>query len=199
MIQYAIECVKEHWFTVFSVMVYLVANIVPRPSPETHKLTRGEEIFWGIVDRLCFLTSRGLPGSVKMIFSASRPPAPSSCVGEQPESQAQTLSNMPPPSVVERASVESEEIAGTSSPVDPEESVEEPEVKPSEQDRVVEEAPASEPSESEPLSDPAIGESLPPIDVPADEKVVEQVPQRVRKPRPASGSKKSSGKGKGKR
>lgn len=59
-----IAWLSEHWFTVLSVSVYLIANVVPRPTGRD--LTGPVKLFWEIIDRLCFFTAHGLPGKVKL-------------------------------------------------------------------------------------------------------------------------------------
>lgn len=57
------EWLIQNWFTVLSVAVYLLANVVPRPSGEQMHGPLGA--FWRLLDRLCILTAKGLPGSLK--------------------------------------------------------------------------------------------------------------------------------------
>lgn len=190
--EYVRSFLEEHWFTALSVVVYLIANVVPRPSPATHKLSRGEEIFWAIVDRLCFLTSKGMPGGLKMVLSASKAPECPATGATKPEGEAApTLDGVNPP-VGESVEAEASEPA--------------PETLPAMQHEAqVEESPAAdapaEEAKEEPVTEPPAssedGVELAPIPQPPVEKVIEQAPVRVRQSKAqASGSKKSSGKGK---
>jgi hypothetical protein len=60
-----------------ALVLYLVANVVPRPHPE--KLVGWRLLLWGSLDRLCFLSAKRVPGSFKALFGASpivEPPPP---------------------------------------------------------------------------------------------------------------------------
>lgn len=63
----------ENWFTTLSVLVYVIANVVPRPSGASH--SGAGKVFWEIIDRLCVLTSHGLPGTLKMPLTKTQMPS----------------------------------------------------------------------------------------------------------------------------
>lgn len=85
----SIAWLSEHWFTVLSVTVYLIANVVPRPTG--HDLTGPVKVFWEIIDRLCFFTAHGLPGNVKLPMTRTLGKKTSSASEEasEPESQSE--------------------------------------------------------------------------------------------------------------
>ena len=58
-----------HWSTTLAVSLYVLANVVPRP--DAYAASPRWATFWKIVDRLCFLTSNALPGSLKLIGALS--------------------------------------------------------------------------------------------------------------------------------
>lgn len=60
---------SANWLVVTAVVLYLVANVVPRPDHTNMK--PGARTFWQIVDRLCFLTAAALPGNLKAIGALS--------------------------------------------------------------------------------------------------------------------------------
>jgi len=59
--------------TVTAIVIWLVANVAPRPNPS--EMTSNWKVFWVVVDRLCILTAGKLPGGFKMLLLAS-PPTP---------------------------------------------------------------------------------------------------------------------------
>jgi len=61
--------VAANWLTILAVVLYLVANVVPRPDPS--RVSPGWSVFWQIVDRLCFLSREALPGGWKAIGALS--------------------------------------------------------------------------------------------------------------------------------
>jgi hypothetical protein len=60
-----------HWVVALAVVVWVVANVAPRPHPE--QLTGWKRIFWRVVDALCVLTAAKLPGGFKLPGVASPP------------------------------------------------------------------------------------------------------------------------------
>lgn len=52
-----------------AVILWLIANVAPRPHPESMK--GYQKAFWTLVDRLCVLEAESLPGSFKWLFAAS--------------------------------------------------------------------------------------------------------------------------------
>jgi hypothetical protein len=63
------EWLIDNWLTVLSVSVYLLANVLPRPSGEQMNGPFGA--FWRLLDKLCFLTSNRFPGNFKPIMVES--------------------------------------------------------------------------------------------------------------------------------
>ncbi len=61
----------SHPMTCLAVVVWVIANLVPRPHPD--QLTGKARLFWSIVDRLCVLTASRFPGSLKLLGSISAP------------------------------------------------------------------------------------------------------------------------------
>lgn len=64
------EWLIENWLTALSVFLYVLANVLPRPSGQQLRGPWGT--FWRILDRLCFLTSVGLPGSLKPLLQPTQ-------------------------------------------------------------------------------------------------------------------------------
>lgn len=60
---------ETHRMVVLAVIVWIIANVIPRPHPED--LTGWKKTFWMLVDRLCVLTAQEMPGRVKWFFSLS--------------------------------------------------------------------------------------------------------------------------------
>jgi hypothetical protein len=65
----ALAWIVANPITVTAVVVWLVANVAPRPNPT--EMSSKWKVFWVVVDRLCFLTAGKLPGGFKMLFLAS--------------------------------------------------------------------------------------------------------------------------------
>ena len=69
-----IAWVKSNPYATLSIVVWLIANVVPRPSPKPDQ-NQFVRMFWNVIDRLCVLTSDGLPGKFKMLLTATPRPA----------------------------------------------------------------------------------------------------------------------------
>lgn len=65
---------RANWYVSLVVVLWIVANVAPRPHPET--MTGFQKTLWTVIDRLCVLTADALPGKLKWIFAPSPSPAP---------------------------------------------------------------------------------------------------------------------------
>jgi hypothetical protein len=66
-----LEWAKANPWTTVAIIVYVVANLAPRPH---HSKMKGwQRALWQIIDRLCILTSHKLPGSLKLLLLDSPP------------------------------------------------------------------------------------------------------------------------------
>lgn len=65
-LQIMIEWMKVNPWVTTAIVVYVIANLAPRPDPKT--LTGGHKVLWQIIDRLCLLTADKLPGTLKMLL-----------------------------------------------------------------------------------------------------------------------------------
>jgi hypothetical protein len=65
--------VRANWYVTLVVVLWIVANVAPRPHPET--MTGFQKVLWTVVDRLCVLTADVVPGKLKWIFAPSPSPA----------------------------------------------------------------------------------------------------------------------------
>lgn len=61
-----------HRVVLGSIIVWLIANVAPRPNPSDVE-PRWQRIFWAIIDRLSVLTAEGVPGRVKWLLAPSPP------------------------------------------------------------------------------------------------------------------------------
>ena len=63
----AMTWVQDNPWVTFAIVIYVVANVVPRPHHG--KLDDGwRKGMWQIIDRLCWLTSDRVPGSLKLLL-----------------------------------------------------------------------------------------------------------------------------------
>lgn len=64
-----VSWIQENPWATFAIVVYVIANIGPRPHPGKQK--GWKKVFWTIIDRLCILTVDRVPGRVKMLLMDS--------------------------------------------------------------------------------------------------------------------------------
>lgn len=69
---------NAHPLVVVAVLVYVIANIAPRPAP-TAEQPRIVRLFWLLVDRTSVLTAEAVPGKLKWLL------APSPVLADQPK------------------------------------------------------------------------------------------------------------------
>lgn len=55
-----------------AIVLYVIANIAPRPSPSA--MVGWRKALWETIDRLCLLTAGALPGAAKALFAPSPSP-----------------------------------------------------------------------------------------------------------------------------
>ena len=65
---------KAHPETAAAIVLWIVANVVPRPHPE--EMTGWKKSLWYLIDRLSVFTAKGLPGDLKPLFAPSPSPEP---------------------------------------------------------------------------------------------------------------------------
>jgi len=70
----AVAWLRGNWYVTLVVILWIVANVTPRPHPES--MTGWQKTVWTIVDRLCVLTADALPGKLKWLFAPSPPVTP---------------------------------------------------------------------------------------------------------------------------
>lgn len=57
---------KENPEVAAAIVIYLLANVAPRPDHD--KLTGCRKVLWQIIDRLCVFTSHKVPGGLKFLL-----------------------------------------------------------------------------------------------------------------------------------
>jgi hypothetical protein len=70
-LQAMLDWMQANPWTTLAIVVYVVANLAPRPDPA--KMKGWQKALWQIIDRLCLLTSHKLPGSLKLLLLDSPP------------------------------------------------------------------------------------------------------------------------------
>jgi hypothetical protein len=65
-LQLMLDWMKANPWTTTAVIVYVIANLAPRPDPE--KMKGWQKALWQIIDRLCVLSSHKVPGSLKFLL-----------------------------------------------------------------------------------------------------------------------------------
>lgn len=65
-LQAVLDWMQANPWTTLAIVVYVVANLAPRPDPSQMKGWR--KALWQIIDRLCLLTSHRVPGSLKFLL-----------------------------------------------------------------------------------------------------------------------------------
>jgi len=65
-LEQVLRWIQDNPWTTFAIIVYVVANVAPRP--DHNKLDGWRKVMWQIIDRLCLLTSHRVPGSLKFLL-----------------------------------------------------------------------------------------------------------------------------------
>lgn len=65
-LQSMLDWMQANPWTTLAIVVYVVANLAPRPDPA--KMKGWQKALWQIIDRLCLLTSHKVPGSLKFLL-----------------------------------------------------------------------------------------------------------------------------------
>lgn len=65
-LQSMLDWMQANPWTTLAIIVYVVANLAPRPDPA--RMKGWQRALWQIIDRLCVLTSHKVPGSLKFLL-----------------------------------------------------------------------------------------------------------------------------------
>jgi hypothetical protein len=85
--------VKENPEAAAAIVIYLIANLAPRPDHS--KLAGWRQKLWQIIDRLCLLTSHRVPGSLKFLLLDSPVRGSDEKVEKAPKSQDEESDSEP--------------------------------------------------------------------------------------------------------